>query len=308
MSHQQAPLKEFQGINLNIAKDLYISFNKELSNAESSATQHEFISDQLNEPNFEISSLSTILTDPLSLEMITRTSNLILALKDQDNRSAKEQERLNADIAIQKGFLKTHVQQSIALLNLRQKFLKEKIQHLQSLNLSLIQEQISILENQINEYIDNTLVNLNQEKLLIEKNLNELRMEMAAFPQKWAAEQLIDQQMEINKNLVEEISKLVESKNIANNLEKLQSAPVDMAFPPLHPKSPRLILLTLFGAVAGAFLGFLWILGWSIIQGIQASTDNLKGIGTDVCGFFSRKYPKSFDQDPLLDNDLTTLR
>jgi len=308
LAHRQAPLKEFQGIDLNVAKDLYISYNKELSNAESLATQHEFISEQLDDQDFEISSLSTILTDPLSLAMITRTSDLILALKDQDNRSSKEQERLHTDLGIQKGFIKTHIRQSIALLTLRQKFLKEKIQHLQSLSLSLIQEQISILENQINEYIANTLEKLNQEKQLIEKNLSEMRIEMAAFPQKWVSEQLIDQQMEINKKLVEEISKLVESKNISNNLEKLQSTPVDIAYPPIHPKSPRLVLLTAIGAALGAFLSFVWLLGQSVMRGVQASPENLKSAGQYVCGTLTWNYKGSFKEDPLLDHDLETLR
>lgn len=308
LAHQQAPLKEFQGINLNIAQELYITYNRDLSHVESQSTQHEFILSQLNEPNFEYSSLSTILVDPLSLEAISRTSNLILALKDQDNRSAKEQERLNADLQIQKSFLKTHIQQSLSLLSLRESFLKEKIQRLQSVNLSLIQQQISILENQIKEYITGTLENLNQEKQLIEKNLAELRIEMSSFPQKWAAEQLIDQQMEINKSLVEEISKLVESKNISNNLEKLQSSPVDRAIAPIHPKSPRLLLLTLMGATLGAFLSFFWILGKSVAQGVQASGDNLQAAGLNVCGFISRNYQEPIEKDPPLDSDLATLR
>ena len=289
LAHQQTPLKEFQGINLNMAGDLYVAYNKELITVESQKTQHEFILAQLNEPDFEISSLSALFHDSLSLDMITKASNIILALKDQENRSTKEQDRLNFDLAIQKGFLKTHIQQSIALHLLRENFLKEKIQHLQSLNLSLVQEKISILENEIKEFVSETLDNLKQEQQLIEKNLAELRIEMSAFPQKWATEELINQQMEINKSLVEEISKLIESKNIANNLEKLQSSPVDIAYPPIHPKSPRLLFLTIMGAVLGAFLSFVWVLGWSIIQGIQASTDNLKGIGTQCLWFLLKK-------------------
>lgn len=308
LAHQQAPLKEFQGINLNVAETLYISYSTELSQAESLSTQHEFTYSQLNKPDFEVGSLSTILNDPLSLDIISRASNIILALKDQDNRSTKEQDRLNADLAIQKGFLKTHIQQSIALLALRQNFLREKIRHLQSLNLSLIHEQISILENQIKEYISSSLENLHQEKELLEKNLIELRIEMAAFPQKWASEQLIQQQMEINRNLVEEISKLVESKNISNNLEKMQSAPVDHAYPPIHPKSPRLFALSLIGAILGAFLGLAWTLGRSVMEGIKASAANLKAGGLQVCGHLSRSYEDTSDRDPLLDEDLSTLR
>ncbi len=311
LAHQQAPLKEFQGINLNIARELYISYNRDLSALESRTSQHEFILTQLDEPGFEISSLSTILTDPLGTEMISRVSNLILALKDQDNRSSKEQERLNAELAIQKGFLKTHIEQSMALLQLHQSFLKEKIQSLQSITLSLIQEELSILDNQLKEYVASALDNLHKEKELITDNLDELRVEMASFPQKWAAEQLIYQQMEINKGLVEEVSKLVESKNIANNLEKLQSAPVDRAFSPIHPKSPHLILLTIAGAIMGMVVGFVWSLGRSIVHGVQASEHILVANGQEFAGLLSSKknIPQAnFHKYPLLDSDLSTLR
>lgn len=310
LAHQQAPLKEFQGINLNIARELYISYNRDLSALESRTSQHEYILTQLDEPTFEISSLSTILTDSLGQEMISRVSNLILALKDQDNRSSKEQERLNAELAIQKGFLRTHIEQSMALLQLHQNFLKEKIQSLQSITLSLIQEELSILDNQLKEYISSALDSLYKEKELISDNLAELRIEMASFPQKWAAEQMIYQQMEINKGLVEEVSKLVESKNIANNLEKLQSAPVDRAFSPIHPKSPHLILLTLAGAVLGMLVSFIWTLGRSIVDGVQVSEHTLVANGQDFSGLISSHNMSQGDfyKHPLLDPDLSTLR
>lgn len=310
LAHQQTPSTEFQGINLNIARELYISYNRDLSLLESRSNQHEFILSQLDEPTFEISSLSTILNDPLSTEMIAKTSNVILALKDQDNRSTKEQERLNIELDIQKGFLQTHIEQSMALLRLHQSFLKEKIQSLQSMTLSLIQEEISILDHHIKEYISNTLGNLQKEKELIADNLAELRMEMAAFPQKWAAEQLIHQQMEVNKSLVAEVSKLVESKNIANNLEKLQSAPVDIASPPLHPKSPHLFMLTVIGAALGGLITFAWTIAHTVIHGIPVSSHLLKTNGLNVCGPLhpNRIYQGNLQKDPLLDTDLSTLR
>lgn len=310
LAHQQAPSKEFQGIDLSIARDLYISYNRDLSVLESRTNQHEFILTQLDEPTFEISSLSTILNDPLGTEMISRVSNLILALKDQDNRSSKEQERLHAELNIQKEFLRTHIQQSMALLHLHQSFLKEKIRSLQSATLSLIQEELSILENQLKEHISNALDGLHQEKELIVSNLEELRSEMASFPQKWAAEQLIYQQMEINKSLVEEVTKLVESKNIANNLEKLQSAPVDRAFAPIHAKSPHLFLLALAGMVFGTVMGFIWTLGRSIASGIQVSKHILVANGQEYSGeiSFHQAFHGDFKKHPLLDADLSTLR
>jgi len=308
LAQQQPPLAEFQGINLSTARDLYITYSKELSDVESRTIQQRFIIKQVADPNFEISSLSTVLTDPISAEMISRASNIILALKDQDNRSPKEQERLKADLAIQKKFLTTHLEQTVVILELRQKFLKEKIQSLQSINLSLIQEQISILENQLKDYISSALENLNQEQTLLEKNLVELRLEMAAFPQKWATEQLIQQQMKINLSMVEEITKLVESKNISNNLEKIQSAPLDLPIAPIHPKSPQLLFLAIIGAIAGAFIGFAWSLAGSVARGVEASAETLRLNGQHVSGKFSRSYQESSEKDPLLDSDLDTLR
>lgn len=308
LAHQQAPSNEFQGINLSVGKELYLSFNKDLSQTESQIGQHRFILEQINDPAFEVSSLSTVLNDPVSNEIIGKISTLILALKDHDNRSTKEQERLQADLSIQKGFLATHIEQSTALLELRKEFIKGKIRQLQSINLSLIQEELSILDNQGKEHIIAALENLRQEKLLLESNLGELRIEMAAFPQKWAAEQLINQQMEINKSLMREISTLAVSKNISNNLEKFQSTPVDSAYPSTRPKYPNIILITLAGAFTGALMTFLWALGHSITHGIKASQETLESAGLHVSGKLSRTYAEPIDTHPLTDQDLNTLR
>lgn len=308
LAHQQTPMAEFQGINLNTAKELFITYSKDLSETESEAIQQRFIISQISDPAFEISSLSTVLSDPISTEMISKASAIILALKDSDNRSIKEQERLKADLAIQKGFLTTHLEQSLQLLNLRQEFLKEKILSLQSITLSLSQEQISLLENQIKKYIANAIVNLQQEQNLLQGNLEELRAEMSAFPQKWAAEQLIEHQMAINQTMVEEISKLVETKNISNNLEKIQSAPLDLPIVPLHPKSPRLLLLTLLGAAAGALFSMAWVLANSILNGVETSSENLRLAGFHVSGNLSNQINNAQNRDHILDNDLNTLR
>ena len=296
-----------QGLDINVTKDLYIGYVKELSNLESETRQHHFVIAQMDEPGFEITSLCTTLSDPVSMNMITRTNDLLLALKDYENRSSREQDRLLSDIAIQKNALKTHVQQSLTLLKLRRDFIKEKIVQLQKVLLSLTKEQLYILDNQLNSHLDNTLNNLKQEKTMIEENLGTLRLEMASFPEQWSAEQLISQQMTINKSLVEEVSRAVESKNITNNLEKFQSAPIDMAVPPIHPKPPHLILLTIAGAIFGAFSSFIWILCLSVVNGIEASPENLKTAGFHISGSLSQLLKKGANT-PLLDSDLETLR
>lgn len=243
LANQQRPnSQEYLGINLETAKDLYMNYSKELCNLESAASEKEFIIGQIDLADFEITSLSSILTDPVSTEMIHRANLLILEIKDLGNRSTKESDRLSAELAIQKGFLKTHLIQSVSLSKLRQDILRKKIKEIQNVNFSLVQEELAILENQLRDYLSVAITNLTEEQSLLNQNLAEIRTELATLPQKYTKEQLIDHQMTINKTLMEEISKLVESKNVSNNLATFQSAPVDISHPPLHPKSPRLFL------------------------------------------------------------------
>lgn len=308
LAHQQLPVSDFQGINLATAEELYISYSKQLSELESKAAQQRFITEHIHDPDFEISSLSTVLNDAVSADMIANASNTILALRDLDNRSAKEQDRLRTELAIQKGFLTTHLKQAVQLSELQQNLTKESIRALQSATLSLIQEQTSILESHIAEFIAERLASLKQEQHFLNLNLADIRQEMSSFPHKWVAEQLINHQMEVNQNMVEEISKLVESKNIANNLEKIQSAPVDLPLTPVHPKSPRLLLLTALGGVAGGFISIALVLMGSVAGGIAASPENLRLAGQHVAGRLRRAYRLGLTEDPMLDSDLDTLR
>lgn len=300
---------EFQGIDLETAKELYITYSKELNDLESTAAQQQFFISQINEPEFEISSLSSVLNDPISNEMISKSSPLILALKDHENRTEKEQDRIKAGLAIQKNFFITHLSQSVQLSELRQKLIKEKIAALLNVNLALTQEQISLLENQMADYISKRLNSLEREKELYQKNLLDLRSEMTSLPQKHVAEQLIDHQMEINQNLIEEISKLVESKNLTSNLERIQSAPLDLPITPIHPKPPHIFLLTLLGAFAGGFLSCGAALGKSLIKGVAASPENLRASGQHVSGCLSNRISSAaLSTTPILDSDLNTLR
>lgn len=298
-----------KGIDLHTAKELYSTYSKELNELEADAAQQQFIISQINDPEFEISSLSTILNDPISNEMISKASQLIIALKDHENRTQKEQERIKSSLAIHKEFFITHLTQMVQLIELRQQLIKEKIEALQKAHLSLIQEQISILEGQMAEYISNRLSSLQREKSLYESNLLELRDEMATLPQKRVTEQLIDHQMEINRNMVEEISKLIESRNIAANLEKIQSMPLDLPTIPIHPKPPHIILITLFGAMIGAFFGLSTALAKSVINGVKASPENLRLAGLHVSGTLTVNSKNNLPSHPLLlDSDLDTLR
>lgn len=306
LTHQQSTQVEFQGINLNTAQEIYIGYSKELDNVEAEIAQKRFIIDQIQEPTFEISSLSAVLTDSVSTQMIHVASQLLLNLQDQNNRSLKEQERLRHDLGIQKGFLAMHLNQTIQLLQLREKLLREKIQALQSNMLGLIQQEVSVLQRHLVDHTDTRINALLQERDVIGQHQHELQQEMAKLPKKWVAEKLIDQQMVMNERMVEEITKLVESKNTTSNLELIQSAPLDEAFTVLQPKSPRVVLFALIGAILGTFFVLSFEVVKTLLVGIPITQENLKLGGFHVNG--SLKNLSNQHGKPFSDHDLDTLR
>ncbi len=303
----ESQLSEFQGISPNTAKELYIAYCKELSDKETKALSLEYIIEHMNDPHFEISSLSTVLDDATSAEMISKAVNTSLALRDTENRSTKEQDRLKEDLELQKTFLSSHLKQTIDLLQISQNLLKKKIYSLQSINLSLLENEMDLLTQQMTDYIHSTLAAHLREKALLTQTLRELTGEMVLLPQKWAAEQLIDHQMTMNRTLTEEISKIVETKNITSNLEKIQSIPLDFPLQPVHPKSPKLVLFTLLGAILGLFIGLLWTVGSALREGVCASLAIMHASGYHTSGSLSQGIG-AVSGSKWLDSDLETLR
>ncbi len=307
LTHQQNPSGEYQGIDLKIAEELYVEYSKQVIQIEATIRQNLFFISQMEDPNFEITSLSAGLTDPISQDMIKKASNLVLTLKDQNNQSSKEQERLKNELALQRTFLSLHLKQMIQLMELNKKLVDEKVYALQSVSLELIHQQVSLLENTLKDYTESRIENLRQERMLIKQHLRNIHTEMAGIPKKWVAEQLIEQEVDTNQLIVEEIAKMVESKNIAHNLEVIQSAPIDRALPPVHPLTPNLLMSILLGGVFGGVIGAGLVLGSTLSKGLKVSIENLKLMGHHVSGTLSSGYRPHSDM-PISDDDLETLR
>lgn len=289
LSHRQNSSQEFQGISLKVADQLYTQYCAQLVKVESATQQLLFLNSQMQEPAFAMTSLSAELEDAVSQEMIKKANQLILSLKDESNRTQKEQERLKDELDLQRAFLGMHMQQMAQLMQLDKQLIYEKIKALQSLSLELIQQQISLLENTLKDYISSRLENLHQDRLLIQEHLKQIRLEMGALPKKWMAEQLIEQEVATNQLIVEEIAKMVESKNISHHIGLVQSAPIDCALPPLHPVPPPLLLFSFAGAFLGGLGGIAFMLGRTLFTGFFASPDNLGSMGHHVSGTLT--YP-----------------
>ena len=118
---------------------------------------------------------------------------------------------------------------------------------------------------------------------------------------------ILEQDVETNQLIVEEIAKIVESKNISHNLEVIQSAPVDPALPPVHPLTPSVFLWTILGCFLGAVLGSGIALAKTLSNGIRISAENLKLAGYHVSGIISPPLYSSKTK-LLRDVNLETLR
>lgn len=305
--YRQSPQKEFQGLDLSMTKEIHLEGNKQLNETEALLLQHQFILHQMENPEFEISSLSSILKDFVSQEIVKKSSDLALNLNDLNNRSSKEQERLKEGLSVQKGFLSLHLKQTIQLLQLKLKLLQEKIEGIQKASLEIIQREISVLQENLRGYIATRIDNLKQERKVIEQHQRELGQEMSKLPSKWVEEKLINQQMDLNKHTVEEVTRLVETKNITGNLELIQSAPLDLALAPLHPRSPHLLLFIIGGAILGSILSSGFVIMRTLSKGLPATADSLKLAKQHVSGNLSPLYQKA-NGKPLFDQDIETLR
>lgn len=307
LTHQQNPFQEFEGISLETAQQLYISYSKESSELEAQRAQILFVIEKLDDPNFEISSLSSILQDPVSKDMVAHASALVLAVKDENNRTNRELERLKQELALQRGFLTMHLKQTVQLLSLKEAVIKEKISSLQNITQELIRQQITILENHLLDYAKSRLESLAHERSVIEQHQSDIQREMATTPAVWASQKLVDQEMEINKRIVQDIASLVESKNISGNIELNQSAPFDLAITPVFPKPPYMFLYAGLGGFLGALLTLCYAFTQSVSMGVRSTLDNISLSGGYTLGKFSRKYAPGATES-IGNDDLEVLR
>lgn len=284
LTRQQNSSGEYQGMSLEAATELYLEYSKELINLEGMIRKNLFFIAQIEDPHFEITSLSAGLDDPVSTNMIEKASDLVLTLRDQNNQSMKEQERIKEELNLQRTFLTLHLKQMVELMELHKQLIDEKIFALQHVSLELIHQKISLLEKNLQDYLKSRLNNLQQERTLIQRHLESIHAEMASIPQKWVSENLLTQEVATNQKIVEEIAKLVESKNISHKLDVIQSSPIDFALPPVHPNSPKVFLWGILGFLLGGALGSCFVLGRSLKNGLGVTAENLDLMGFHVSG------------------------
>ena len=275
---------DFNGMTLEASRALFQQYCKQLDDLHAQLKQVIFFRDHLNEPHFEISTLSNTLNDSVTQQLVQKSSELSGQLCDIINRSGREHERLKEMLAIQKRFLESHLSQTLDLGKIRIQLIKEKISSLYKVMTNLLQKEKDVLENKIEE----------------------LKIAMQELPELWHLDKSLKFKAELTKGMMEGLTHIAESKNLARHLYQVESKTLDSALPPFAPQSPRLLIKCLAGAFSLAASFYAIILIYALIQGIPISLSTIRLMGGHTSGTFSPHAELPLNQLP--DQDLETLR
>ncbi len=275
---------EFAGLNLDTAQRLYLDYNNQRDGLQAQLKQLVYLSEELYQPQFELSSITTILSDPVTQGLVIQAGETAVRLQDANNRSLREQEHLKETLHTQKSFISQHLLQIIELTKLRAKLIEDKIGSLRKTTIGL----------------------LKQEKQLLQQQLDQISRKMEDLPEKWRRENLLLLKKELGMKMIEGLTHLMESKSIDQHLYQVGSKPFDGALTPVTPKSPKLLMYALIGAFLGMLGSYSFYLCRSLVKGMPVSHEMLASFGLNSCGLLSAYCHVPIDQ--LSHADLETLR
>ncbi len=275
---------EFSGLNLSTAQGLLVDYTRQRDSLQAQTRELVFLRDQLSRPDFEVSSLGGVFEDGVTRDLVNRASEVALQLKDENNRSLREQERLLETLQTQKNFLSEYLVQTVELKKLRATLLGDKISSLQRGALSLLESEKDLLGNK----------------------LQELNTKMSVLPEKWRRESLLLLQKEIGAMMLEGIFQLTESKYLDQHIFQCASKPLDRALAPIRPKLPRLFLLSIGAVALAGLVAFCAIFSKAVVEGLPVTEQSLKRGGLPVSGKLSPSCTANLAHLP--GEDLETLR
>jgi hypothetical protein len=275
---------DLSGISLDSARSLFDHYSRQFDDLHAQLKQIIFMRDHLFDPHFEISTLSNVLSDSVTQQMVQKSSSLEAELFDDLSHSAKDRHRLETTLSIHKQFLKSHLEQTLQLGKIRTELIKEKLSSLYTVMKTL----------------------LTQEKEALQERIAHLQKSMQTLPELWAYENRLKFKAELTKAMMEGLVNIAETKNLSHHLYQVESRPLDKAKPPGSFIAPRLLpKFTLIGTLGSLVFAFLFLIH-SFFKGIDLSLTTAKELGAHTSGMLSLKSPLMLDS--LEESDLETLR
>jgi tyrosine-protein kinase Etk/Wzc len=305
--HPLSQSSELFGIDLDMARQLLIQASQNLDGSKASIEHYRHLLSQIDNPSFELSSLSAALRDPASQRFLSQAADLHWEMEDESHHSEKEVHRIQGESSLQRKVLKGHLEQMIVVEQLNSSIYQDKIAALQQISLDCINRQISVENEQIVSLVQQRKESLLREKQILASKMQELRSKMNELPGKWREENLLKLKTELGVKVMLSVAQFVESKTIGQNLHHVESKPLDLAVPPRLPERPYLFVFLLAGGCIGLTMSFLYFFFKALYRGFPASWRMLQSLHYPYVGSISFHADGS-DMDHLPDRDLESLR
>jgi|GEM_PF-2809561 len=294
----------YEGLSSEVSFNLLLAYQKGIDEVDDKRKQLEHLLTQLEGEEVPLSAIA--MSYEGNEELSKNIKALELALQDPKNRSQKEQERVKDELTLERSFLKSHFQGVQELLSIRRELLEKKIHELRHVALQGVEQELSLLENEILTGLSDRLIRIDEEKALLKEEKEKLKAKLAPLPDRWVSETLLQQKLNLHQHLFGELTRLSENKEIASKLNLVLSSPLDRAKTPLLPIDPKLLLFTLLGSFSGFFFALSFLLFDISRKGLPATPTLLKEHGQKVLELPQVRPASSLETLP--DSDLNTLR
>lgn len=293
--------KNLSILDLNVIKDIYVELDKSKEDLKLEITQIKHVLKNINLKDFQITTLSNFLSSDLLKNII----DISKKINDEQNYTSKEIETLKQEYDLEKKYLISHLEELLNFKNLNLKLINQKIFSLKKDHLNLITNEISFLSTKAKDLITKNIYEKNNEKRFLEKNLIDIKISLQNLVSKMTDENKFIMKSEMIKNMIESLTKLIESKKLDLNLKKINSRPVDQATTNIYPI--HIFRNSFIVAFLSIFVFFMIYLYLTILIGFPVSIELIKSLSFDYCGKISCKCD-GIEVKNLKETDLESLR
>lgn len=302
---RQAP-STYEGIPSDLSYDLLLNYQKNLDETEEKSRQLSFLIEEFQKDDLPLSAITSSLSQQSLKEFADKIIVLESNLHDPKNRSQKEQDRIRDELALERHFLKGHLNGLSEIYSIRIDLLKEKMSELRKVTLSGLYQELSLLQNEILLGMKERIQRIEDEQALLMEEKTVLLGKLAPLPHRWAEEAILNQKRDLQNHLFIDITAASATKELSSLLNLVLSSPLDSSIPPILPEESNLLLFSLLGSFSGFFLSMTFLLVNINRKGLPASPSNLKNFGLSVLEFPSFSPTSSLDNLP--DRQLAALR
>lgn len=279
------PATEIQGLGLGPATQNYERGLSHLQELELEGASLKQALDQLSLDDFDVGALLDTLNLGGNFRQIAKECHTLhFELKDSKSYSLKERRRMDAQLQSKLIVLKDHLSHVCKMNQHQQMEARGQVHRAQKTLLSLVCQEIALVEEEMCRAIEQRRMDLQKEIGVCRNTLTALKEQMSQLPKALLREKKLDMETAFQSELMQALVGLIESRQLSQSLDIVESKPLDTAQFPIRPKAPGLILWAVVGGAFGLCMGSVYALSKAAFMGFVATPDNLRVRGQFVAG------------------------